>query len=126
MAVARMSVVGSSALPKYETGVQALREEMPSADGRGTLLAVLDTGCDLSAAGLLKTSDGKPKYVDFLDCTGGGDVDTCKTVTLDEADSTVTSISGRKLQLGAWADGAEEIRVGAVRLFCGRCIAPAI
>ena len=63
----RMSA--NAALPKVETGVSELLESTPSADGRGTLIAILDTGCDLAAAGLLKTSDGKPKYADFIDCT---------------------------------------------------------
>ena len=60
----------SAALPKAKTGVEALLQESREADGRGTIVAVLDTGCDLEAAGLLTTSDGLPKYVDFLDCTG--------------------------------------------------------
>ena len=46
-----------SALPKLETGVAELLQESPEADGRGTLIAVLDTGCDLSANGLLTTSE---------------------------------------------------------------------
>ena len=111
----RMAVT-PSAMPKSETGVDALLDEYPYADGRGTLVAVLDTGCDLTAAGLLTTSDGKPKYVDFIDCTSGGDIDTSKTASVD-ADGTVLGLSGRKLQLGAWADGVAEFRLGAVRLF---------
>ena len=61
--------VGQCSPSKVETGVSELLESTPSADGRGTLIAILDTGCDLAAAGLLKTSDGKPKYADFIDCT---------------------------------------------------------
>ena len=80
------------------------------------LVAVLDTGCDLTAAGLLTTSDGKPKYVDFIDCTGGGDIDTSKKASVD-ADGTVLGLSGRKLKLGEWADGVGEFRLGAFRLF---------
>ena len=105
-----------SALPKIETGVASLLQTSPEADGRGTLLAVLDTGCDLAAAGLLTTSDGKPKYVDFLDCTGGGDIDTSKVVEKDK-DGAIVGKSGRRLHLGGWADAADEIRVGAVRLY---------
>ena len=93
-----------------------LLQEMPDADGRGTIVAVLDTGCDLAAAGLLKTSDGKPKYVDFLDCTGSGDVDTSTKKTREE-DGTIIGLSGRTLRLGSWADGVETFHVGAVRLF---------
>jgi len=79
-------------------------------------VAVFDTGCDLAAAGLATTSNGRPKYLDFLDCTGGGDVDTSRTVRR-ESDGSVKGLSGRALQLGPWADGVDEFRVGARRLF---------
>ena len=105
----------SHTLPKSETGVTALNAE---ADGRGTLIAVFDTGCDLSAAGLLTTSTGLPKYVDFLDCTGGGDIDTSKKVTPSDKDGTLPGLSGRKLKLPTVTiSDAKEIRVGAVRLY---------
>jgi len=61
----RPAMAAPSAQPTIETGVADLMKEHPDADGRGTLVAVLDTGCDVRAAGLLTTSDGKPKYVDF-------------------------------------------------------------
>ena len=80
------------------------------------MVAVLDTGCDLAAAGLLKTSDGANKYVDFLDCTGSGDVDTTKTAKRSQ-DGTLEGASGRVLKLGPWADGIDEFRVAAVRLY---------
>lgn len=111
-----VNMAAPSAMPTSETGVDELLESYPTADGRGTLVAVLDTGCDLAAAGLQTTSDGRPKYVDFLDCTGGGDVDTTKTAAR-AADGTVEGLSGRALQLGEWAEGIAEFRVGAVRLF---------
>ena len=106
----------ASALPTIETGVATLLESQPQADGRGILMAVLDTGCDLLAGGLQVTSDGKPKYVDFIDCTGGGDVDTTKKATRED-DGSVVGLSGRTLHLGSWADGAAELRLGAVRLY---------
>ena len=49
-------------------------------------------------------------------CSGGGDVDTSKVVERDSK-GHITGISGRQLHLGSWADGADEIRIGAVRLF---------
>ncbi|KAL1508071.1 hypothetical protein AB1Y20_007665 [Prymnesium parvum] len=105
-----------SAIPKAETGVQALLESTPEADGRGIRVAVLDTGCDLAAAGLQTTSDGKPKYLDFLDCTGGGDIDTSLGASPRD-DGTLLGLSGRSLKLGAWAEGVREFRLGALRLY---------
>ncbi|KAH8091461.1 tripeptidyl-peptidase [Aureococcus anophagefferens] len=51
----------AATLPKDETRVSDLRESAPHADGRGVVCAVLDTGCDLNAAGLATTSHGLPK-----------------------------------------------------------------
>ena len=72
----------------------------------------------IAAAGLLTTSDGKPKFVDFLDCTGGGDIDTSKKEASREEDGGVVlnGLSGRTLKLGEWARGTSEFRVGATRL----------
>jgi len=106
----------ASTLPKDETGVSLLREANPNADGRGVLVAVMDTGCDLAAAGLQTTSNGQPKYIDFLDCTGGGDVDMTSSKT-KSADGTLEDASGATLKLGEWAEGVEEFRVGAAHLW---------
>lgn len=116
---ARATVIKPSAgtLPTSETGVASLLESLPEADGRGVRVAVLDTGCDLKAAGLQTTSDGQRKYIDFIDCTGGGDVDMSKKVKRSE-DGSITGLSGRKLVLGPnVARGVDELRVGAVRLY---------
>ena len=54
-----MMAASPSALPKIETGVAAHLDQYETHDGRNVLVAVLDTGCDLAAAGLQKTSDGR-------------------------------------------------------------------
>ena len=106
----------SSDLPKDETGVSELLRARPEADGRGVRVAVLDTGCDLAAAGLQTTSAGLPKYLDFVDCTGGGDVAMSAANRTDDGGG-VAGLSGRRLELGPWADGVERFRRGAVRLW---------
>jgi len=110
------SIFQAMRIPKEENGVLSLLEKYPTADGRGIKIAILDTGCDLAASGLQKTSDGKPKYLDFIDCTGDGDVDMNKTIKLNSTKS-IEGLSGRNLTLGEWAADAEEVRLGAVRLF---------
>jgi len=94
-------------IPKSETQVMELLAKYPKADGRGVRMAIMDTGCDLAARGMEKTSDGKPKYLDFIDCTGDGDVDMTTQVEVqvkknesNETESvTVTGVSGKKLIL---------------------------
>mmetsp|Transcript_21421 Transcript_21421/g.48358 ORF Transcript_21421/g.48358 Transcript_21421/m.48358 type:complete len:1362 (-) Transcript_21421:42-4127(-) len=111
----------SKAIPKEETGIYELFEQYPKADGRGVKIAILDTGCDLAARGLNSTtSDGvTPKYIDFIDCTGDGDINFGnKTVDIDfSTTKTLEGLSGRNLTLGAWAEGVDQVKLGAIRLF---------
>ena len=76
----------------------------------------------MAAAGLQTTSEGLPKYLDFLDCTGDGDIDTSQIVSLldKETNTTQTEItgkSGKTLQLGTWAQNLTEVRLGGIRLY---------
>ena len=53
-------VFGSS-MPKHEIGSLRLLKDDPTSDGRGVVIAIMDTGVDPSAPDLQITSDGKPK-----------------------------------------------------------------
>ncbi|RDX94509.1 Tripeptidyl-peptidase 2, partial [Mucuna pruriens] len=83
----------ASLMPKTEIGVYRFLHSHPHYDGRGAIIAIFDSGVDPAAAGLQVTSDGKPKIIDILDCTGSGDIDTSKVVKAD-ADGYISGASG--------------------------------
>ncbi|MDQ0893161.1 S8 family serine peptidase [Agromyces ramosus] len=56
-------------LPIDETGATSFVEANPEWDGRGTVVGVLDTGVDVGHPALQKTSDGKPKIIDWVTAT---------------------------------------------------------
>ncbi|MCA9163621.1 MAG: S8 family serine peptidase, partial [Planctomycetales bacterium] len=112
-------------LPKREIRALEFIERHPTYDGRGVIVAVFDTGVDPGAAGLQRTSDGRPKIVDMIDATGSGDVQL-SAAQADE-DGQLTGRTGRKLTLpDGWLDPDRPIRVGLKRaydFFPGRLIA---
>jgi len=55
--------------------VDAFLKANPSSDGRGVVIAVMDTGVDPTIPGLLRTSTGEVKVIDVQDFTGQGDVE---------------------------------------------------
>ncbi|KAG5191080.1 subtilase family-domain-containing protein [Tribonema minus] len=107
-------------LPRQETQAEAFVQANPEFDGRGTVVAILDTGVDPGAIGLQTTSDGRPKVIDVIDCGGSGDVDTTTTVTGAETDGVreIKGLSGRALRLNAaWENPGGAWRVGLKRAF---------
>ena len=105
-------------MPKIETQAADFIRKNPNFDGRGVVVAILDTGVDPGAIGLQKTSDGKPKVVDIVDTTGSGDLDTSREVEgkADPADATaiiITGASGRTLRVSAdWKNPSGKWRTG--------------
>ena len=64
-------------MPKQETEVlKFFAENGKNFNGNGVIVAILDGGCDPGAQGLMVTPEGKPKFIDVIDATGSGDVDT--------------------------------------------------
>eukprot|EP00124_Ichthyophonus_hoferi_P002177 Ihof_evm7s138 gene=Ihof_evmTU7s138 len=69
----------SSLIPKEETECLKFLERHGLNDGRGVVVAILDSGIDPGALNLQVTTDGKPKIIDIIDASGAGDIDT-KTI----------------------------------------------
>jgi len=89
---ARALLVGL--MPLHSAGVDDFRARHPTYDGRGVLIAILDTGVDPGVEGLIVTSTGAPKTLDVRDFSGEGVVRLAPVTAT--GDGTV-SVAGRAL-----------------------------
>jgi subtilisin family serine protease len=80
-------------MPLAPTGVTSFAQQHPTYDGRGVLIAILDSGIDPTIPGLLLTSTGDRKILDLRDFSGEGRISLAR---LTPSGDTVT-IAGRKL-----------------------------
>lgn len=71
---AALAAFRAGLMPLRATGVDIASELHPTWDGRGVLVAILDSGIDPSVAGLSLTSDGAVKLLDLRDFSGEGRV----------------------------------------------------
>ncbi|CAG8480016.1 10360_t:CDS:10 [Scutellospora calospora] len=111
-------------LPKEETEAASFLKKHPEYDGRGTIIAIIDTGVDPGAVGLQTTTEGKPKIIDIVDCTGSGDVTTKVIVKPiikkdgNETLHTIKGLTGRTLIIDpSWDNPSEEFHIGIKRLY---------
>ncbi|XP_015173140.1 PREDICTED: tripeptidyl-peptidase 2 isoform X4 [Polistes dominula] len=103
-------------LPKKETGVTQFLNKYPEYDGKGVVIAILDSGVDPGAPGLQVTPDGKTKVIERFDCSGAGDVDTSKVV--QAPDGYIIGITGRKLKVPSnWVNPSNEYHIGVKNLY---------
>jgi tripeptidyl-peptidase-2 len=75
------------------TGADRFVREHPTYDGRGILIAILDTGLDPGVPGLGRTSTGDPKLADLRDFSGEGRVSLTRVFPRGDT----VEIAGRKL-----------------------------
>lgn len=67
-------------MPLTSTGIPRFAVDHPAWDGRGVLIAILDSGIDPGIPGLGTTSDGLPKVIDLRDFSGEGRIPLQRTV----------------------------------------------
>ncbi|KAK9889317.1 hypothetical protein WA026_004596 [Henosepilachna vigintioctopunctata] len=103
-------------LPKKETGVLNFLNKYPEYDGRGTVIAIFDSGVDPGAPGMQVTTDGKRKIIHRFDCSGCGDVSTVTIVK--PSDGFITGLTGRKLKIPeSWNNPSNTYRIGVKQAF---------
>ncbi|HXF96452.1 MAG TPA: S8 family serine peptidase, partial [Gemmatimonadales bacterium] len=82
-------------MPLSTTGVGEFLRAHPAYDGRGVLIAILDSGIDAGAPGLVVTSTGAPKVLDLRDFSGEGRV---ALVPVEPAGDGRVMVGGRLLR----------------------------
>ena len=85
-------------------GAAAFRTAHPTWDGRGTVIAILDTGVDPGAPGLERTSAGEVKVIETRDFSG-------ESILELDAPSRETGEDGRPVwrARGSWVRGVDAV-----------------
>ncbi|CAD5208109.1 unnamed protein product [Bursaphelenchus xylophilus] len=104
-------------IPKDIVNQPKFLQKHPEFDGRGTVIAILDTGVDLACPGLQVTSTGAPKIIDAVNFTGSGDVITTEIRKPNERNEVI-GLTGRTLKIPtSWKNPSNEYRLGLKRVY---------
>jgi subtilisin family serine protease len=97
-------------LPKEDLGVLEYLKENPEADGRGIVVAILDTGVELEHPALQTTSTGKPKIIDLFDATDDGYIPL--PIEIKTGAQPVRGLTGRDIGLPGDLPAGSVVRLG--------------
>lgn len=98
---------------RTETGVSALVERFPEADGRGVTVAVLDTGIEFKLPGISTFADGRRKVLAHHDLTEFGRVKALATSSDTYIADTIDA-GGVTLQAGPELKGLALLATGVL------------
>jgi|GEM_PF-2183902 len=98
-------------LPKEDLGVLAFLAAHPEYDGRGIVVAILDTGVDLGHEALQTTSTGAPKVLDVFDGTDDGHLPLPLAA---QSGAPLRGLSGSPIRLPADLPAGTSIRLGVI------------
>ncbi len=103
-------------LPKKETQAHDFIKSNAVWDGRGMVVGILDTGVSPGSIGLSITTDGKPKIIDVVDCSGSGDVQLGDPIQPQNGE--LRGIGGRIIRINPnWINPSNNYRVGVKKAY---------
>jgi subtilisin family serine protease len=92
-------------MPLKSAGVDLFRAAHPTYDGRGILIAILDSGIDPGVPGLIATSTGAPKVIELRDFSGEGRIPLTAFAAPTDAELKGAARIGRLTTATTWYRG---------------------
>lgn len=92
-------------MPLKSAGVDVFRAAHPTYDGRGILIAILDSGVDPGVPGLIATSTGAPKVIELRDFSGEGRIPLTPVPAPTDNDLRGAARIGRLTTATTWYRG---------------------
>ena len=92
-------------MPLKSTGIDVFRGLHPTYDGRGVVIAILDSGIDPNVTGLIATSTGAPKVIELRDFSGEGRVSLTAFPAPTDAEMKGAGRIGRLTTAATWYRG---------------------